>query len=169
MLPPMRTLPCMLTALLLACSGDKGSPTAETGDSTPLPQTTPTGETADTGEPQGACGDPVLYDLTLIGMVLGPEGLPSQGAHVQLEDRAWVPGDILGEGFTDDAGSFSITITGLTSLEDCWGLLDYNVEADKGIFYGEREANTHLFNAINDGTLIADMSIVPIELEEASR
>ena len=64
---------------------------------------------------------------------------------------------------------FAITITALTSLEDCWGLLDYNVEADKGIFYGEREANTQLFNAINDGTLIADMSLVPIELEEASR
>lgn len=169
MLPPMRTLFRLSTALMLACTGKTTVPaTGDTTDTGPLPQTTPD-PTGDTGEPQGACGDPVLYDMTVIGIVEGPGGEPSQGAHVVLEDRAWNVGDILGEGFTDENGSFTLAVTGLTSLEDCWGLLGYYIVADKGVFYGERGINTNLFNAIYDGTLTVDLSTFPIEIEESSR
>lgn len=164
----MRASPRLITAFLLTACGTKSEETA-TGDTstTPLPQTTPTGDTAPT-DPQGACGDPVLYDLTVLGVVIGPTGDPSPGAHVVLEDRAWTVGDILGEAYTDTDGVFSLAVADLTSLEDCWGLLGYYIEADKGTFYTERGINNQLFNAIMDASFVTDLSLFPLVLEEST-
>jgi hypothetical protein len=159
-----------LGLLLVACSGKSGDTTGDTS----APVTADTADTVDTNdtqttEPSGACGDPIQYNLTVIGTVTSGPGQYAPGAHVVLEDRGWEPGTILGEGVTDNKGVFTLDVVGLTSLENCWGtVLDYVLEADKGVFYGERDINSNLFNAIEDGSLVADMSAFPLEMEDTT-
>lgn len=157
----------ILLFALAACSGKAGtsSPTGETG-ATPTTDTDTTDTFVTDTDPQGACGDPVLYDLQVTGQVMGPSG-PSPEAHVILEDRVWAPG-ILAETYTDGEGHFVMDVIGVTSLEGCWGLLGYFVAADKGTFYGERGVNSELFNAISSGTMVADLSF-PLEMEDTSQ
>jgi hypothetical protein len=167
---PLMRIPALTLSSLVACSGKSGETTGDTS-TTDTVDTVGTGDTSDTQttEPSGACGDPILYDLTVIGTVTSGPGQYAPAAHVVLEDRGWEPGTILGEGFTDEKGVFQLSVVGLTSLENCWGtVLDYVLEADKGVFYGEKDINTNLFNAIEDGSLVADMSAFPLQMEDTS-
>jgi hypothetical protein len=169
----MRTAPLAALCLLAACSSDGGAD--KTGDTAPAdtaPQTTDT--QTDTGTstgPIGECGDVTLHDLTLLGSVALMNGLPAAGASVWIEDRAWAPQDeVLGQATTDGDGLFTLPITGLTSVEDCWGsALDYVVVAELGDQRGERGVNASLYASIQDGTLQADISGSPIEMAITSR
>jgi hypothetical protein len=158
----------MLLLPLLACAGPSGSKTPTgTGHTGSPVESAPTTDT----EPSGACGEPVNYDMTVVGLVETPTGLPADATTLELEDRGWIPGRILGTATTDGYGAFSLEATDVTSLDDCWGtLLDYVVVARRAGPGGPQSAelglNTPLFNAIQDGTLVADLGKLPITLED---
>lgn len=120
-------------------------------------------ETDDTD--QGACGEVSEWVLTLHGAVEGPTGA-YEGATVVLEDRGWSPGTELGEATTGADGRFTMDGLQVTSVERCWGtLLDYVVVATDGDMSGEKGVNTYLYDAIDDGSLVADASAFPVDLE----
>lgn len=159
-----------LLVLLLAgaCAGDP-TPTKPSTDHTGTPTPTdPTAPTTDT-EPSGACGEIAVYDLTLTGTVVGPYGEAAPDTDVWVEDRGWVPGTILGTGVTDAYGAFTLTLDNVTSAERCWAtLLDYVLVGERtmpaGTQSGELDLNSTLFNAIQDGTLAADLGAFPLTL-----
>jgi hypothetical protein len=167
-IPPMNTRAFLFLGLV-ACSGgdDKSEPTS-TGHTGAIPlHSTPTTDT----EPTGACGPPIDYDLTLTGLVQGASGEPGADTTLEVEDRGWTPGLILGTATTDAYGAFTMTLTDVTSVEDCWGtLLNYVLIGERDAFggpeAGELGINTPLYNAIQDGTLLADLGALPFTLEE---
>ncbi len=119
----------------------------------------------------GACGDVTTHDVTLLGAVV-LDDLPFEGATIWVEDRGWEPGTILAEGVTGADGTVTFALDDLVSVEDCWGvLLDYVAvasavsPADGSTLSGETDLNSHLFSAIDSGSLVADFSPFPIELE----
>lgn len=121
-------------------------------------------DTADSSP--GACGEVSTWDVTVLGRVEDGMGAPVPGARVVLEDRGWEPGTVLGEDDTDGAGQFEFVAEGVTSVEGCWGsLLDYVVVATEGSRQAERGVNQLLHQAIDDGTLEADLSPAPLVLE----
>jgi hypothetical protein len=167
----MRTLTLAPTLLFVACSGgDKAADTASQTVDTSTTTDTDTDTVTDTQVFTGECGAVTEHDLTMTGAVVLASGGPADGADVWIEDRGWAPQvEVLGQAVTDAQGNFTLPITGLTSVEDCWGtLLDYVVIAELGIQRGEREVNTPLYNAILDGTLAADISASPIEMIDTS-
>jgi hypothetical protein len=116
----------------------------------------------DTG---GACGAVTTWNVTVIGAVEDAAGAVS-GASVRLEDRGWTIGDVLGDATTDADGRFTLEATGVTSVEGCWGtVLDYRLVAEEGGRSGEDKVNSALFDAIDSGSLEADVSEFPIQLE----
>lgn len=162
----MRLLPCL--ALLACAPADDPSGTTPI-DTAPVATDTATTPT-DTAPPRGACGEITVWDLWLKGKVLDRTGRPALGASVRLEDRGWAPVTVLGTTTTDAQGLFELPITGLTSVEDCWAtLLDYVAVAERGTEVGEADVNTELFNAIQSGTLVADRTLFPIEMEDTAR
>ncbi|MEQ1505767.1 MAG: carboxypeptidase-like regulatory domain-containing protein, partial [Myxococcota bacterium] len=108
-------------------------------------------------------------DLGVRGIIHASTTAPAAGATVTLEDRAWDPG-VLATATTDADGRFSMSVVGLTSVDGCWAtLLDYWIVAEKGTDRGERGVNSELYAAIIDGTLQADLSSFPIEMEDTAR
>jgi len=110
----MRVLPLLL---LTACAASGVlEPIEDTATAAPPPPP----------PPQSACGAVSTWDLTVEGVVVDAAGDPIARAVVRLEDRAWTPGDVLGEALSDVHGGFRLPVSGLTAVEDCWGtLLDY--------------------------------------------
>ena len=147
----------LLLALVAGCSGDDTS--ADDGGNDQIVDT-------DDTEPQGLCGDVTYWDLTITGRVRSETGGAAPGATVTIEDRVWVPGTIYGTATTDGTGTFTIAVTDLVSVEDCWGMLGYYAVAELGNLSGEAGINSALFTAIDTGSLVADLSAVPIDLEE---
>ncbi|MEZ4238292.1 MAG: carboxypeptidase-like regulatory domain-containing protein [Myxococcota bacterium] len=160
--------------LAIACSGDpKTTDTgpADTGSAATSDTDTDTDtDTQGTTDTDGACGAVTRHDLTLLGAVVLASGGPAVGASVWIEDRAWaVQTETLGTATTDDDGLFTLPITGLTSVEDCWGsALDYVVVAELGIQRGERDVNAPLYNVILAGGDTADITASPIEMIDTS-
>jgi hypothetical protein len=154
--------------LLAACGGaDKSIDKGPTDDHT---GTQPVDSDPTDTDPTGACGSPINYDMTLVGFVLGGNGEVGDAASLSIEDRGWQPGRILGTGTTDSYGAFTIPLTDVTSVEDCWGtLLDYVLVGQRTVAGGEQSGelglNTLLFNAIQDGTFVADLGSIPFRLE----
>ena len=143
-----------LTLVAISCGGNS------LADSGPT-ETEPTND--------GACGEVSTHDVTVTARVTF-EDTPMEGVTVELLDRGWTPGDILASGLTDEFGSITLDIVGLTAVEDCWGtMLDYyltaSVDDSSGALYGEKQMNSHLQSAINNGSLTVDVSSFPIELE----
>jgi hypothetical protein len=151
--------PCWLVLLpvLAGCSGDDSTP-GDAGDD---------GATdTEVTEPQGQCGDVTTWDVTVTGRVRAPDGNPAANATVRIEDRVWSPGTIYGTDLTDGSGVFSILAADLVSVEDCWGQLGYYAVAERDDTSGEAGINSALFTAIDQGTFVADISAIPIDLEE---
>jgi len=122
-------------------------------------------ELVDDGENSGACGETTRWDIKVVGAV-SRQGQPVEGASVELEDRGYNTGDILGSGLTDAEGVFEFDATEVVSVEDCWGtLLNYYVVAEFEAFSGEKKANTYLHTAIYNESYEADMRGFPVEIE----
>jgi hypothetical protein len=122
-------------------------------------------DTVDADDNKGACGDTSLWDITVIGAV-SHQGQFVEGATVELEDRGYNTGQILGSGVTDSDGVFELDAFDVVSVEDCWGtLLNYYIVAEFEDIAGEKKANTYLHTAIYDESLEADMRGFPVELE----
>jgi hypothetical protein len=144
-------------ALAAGCSGDAGSSPTDTD---------PPADTDDSEPPVGLCGDVTQWDLTVLGRVRNAAGSAAIGAAVRIEDRVWIPGMEYGSAVTNAMGEFEIPVTGLVAVEDCWGLLGYYAVAELGEASGETGINSALFSAIYEGGLVADLTDVPIELED---
>lgn len=126
-----------------------------------------TGEAPDdTGHAGTECGDPELFDIEIVAKVLA-NGKAAPGIEVALDDRGQT-GEILGTGTTGPNGTATFTALGVTSLEGCWGIvLDYWLVATDPADTSrtvEDDMNTELYNAIDDGTLQADVTDFPLEL-----
>jgi hypothetical protein len=147
----------LLLACSVACSGDGGAPDGDDDDDD-VP--------GETDEPNGQCGDVTTWDVTVTGRVRAPGGGAAAGATVRIEDRVWDAGKVYGTATTDAMGAFTILAEDLVSVEDCWGMLGYYAVAERDDTSGEAGINSALFSAIDTGSLTADISAVPIDLEE---
>jgi hypothetical protein len=136
-----------LAILLLACSGGE----VDTGDA-----------------PLGACGTPSQHDLSVRVAVQSEDGALLEDIEVVLDDRAWNPGP-LGSAITDVEGEGELDASGVTDLPGCWGtMLDYVLVATdpRGEWAtGEKDVNSSLYNAISDGSMVADVRAFPLVLD----
>jgi hypothetical protein len=126
------------------------------------------GSAEDTGTddttPTGACGAVTTHDVNISGVVHDGGGAGADGAVVSLEERSWDPGT-LGTATAASDGTFTISAT-ITGVEDCWGTaLDYWLVASGDAGTAEDAVNQPLFNAVDDGSLTADVSGFPLVLE----
>lgn len=123
----------------------------------------------DDGDNDGGveCGDPVAYDVEITAKVLDEAGRPAPGIDVLLDDRGWEYA-FLGDGQTDARGMVTFTARGVTALDGCWGtVLNYWLVAIDPTDHdrtAEDDMNTELYNAIDDGSLVTDVSDFPLEL-----
>ena len=123
-----------------------------------------TGEVSTDPGPGGACGAVTEWNVFVRGMVT-EGGVPVEGAEARLEERLWTIGDTFGVGVTDASGVFEFQAQDVISVEGCWGTaLDYVIVAIRGDREGERDMNSSLFGAINDGDLEADITAFPVEI-----
>lgn len=135
-----------LLSLLLACSPSKDSAPVETTDSQ-----------------DGACGAVSTHVVTVRAKVL-VGGQPAAGLRVYLDDRGWEMKSV-GEGNTGANGEVEFVADPVTSVENCWGtVLNYWIVAENtdGSTV-EDDMNTELFNAIDDGSLVSDVTGFPLE------
>lgn len=108
------------------------------------------------------CGDPETYDIDIRAKVTR-NGQPAGGVRVYLEERLWEPG-ILGEGTTDRDGSVSFTASPVTGIPNCWATaVDYWLVAEDGADVVEDDMNSELYDAVDDGSMLADVSDRPLE------
>ena len=63
-------------------------------------------------------------------------------------------------------GTFTIVASQMVQVEDCSGLLGHYAVAELDDLSGEAGINSAVFTAVDSGTLVADLSAVPIDLEE---
>ena len=136
-----------LTVFLLACAGAT--------DTSTVP--------ADTDEPGVQCGDPVVYDIEIVAAAQHGKA-PAAAIEIALDDRGYT-GDILGSGTTSADGKVTFTAVGVTALDGCWGtLLNYvlvGTDPADGTEV-EDDMNAELYNAIDDGSLVADVTAFPL-------
>jgi hypothetical protein len=108
--------------------------------------------------PQSQCGNVWYVDMTVVGQLTGPD--------VWLEERAWMPTSIHGEGVTDDEGRFSFDVVEVPIVEECWGWAAlFSVVGEHADASGEIDANMQIVRGWQDGTNIADVSKLPFVLE----
>jgi hypothetical protein len=158
----MRLFP--LVILLSAC----GDETPTTADSAPAADSSGGDGPTPPGAPPGQCGDVGYFDVSVVGLVVGPDGTAAVGAAVSLEERNWDP-QTYASGTTDAYGAFTLVASQIVGVEDCWGVaVDYVVVATQGSASAERDVNQSLFNAVSPGgDGVADISAFPLELELA--
>ena len=126
----------------------------------------PQGEDPIPEEEKGACGDRTTHDVTVLGRVVDVDGQGIESATVDLEDRGWNDGEVLGTATTAADGSFTMSATDVTSIEGCWGtMLDYVLVAEQDGRSGEKGINSQLRSAISDESFEADVSSFPVTLE----
>jgi hypothetical protein len=155
----------VLSLLVVGCSGGKTTSPPDT--SGPTTDTAPTTDTTTTPtNTQGACGEHTSWNVSIAGTIERPSHQPAEGATVELEERVWNnPPKSFGTVTTDAYGHFQIDAQQILSIEGCWGiLLDYHLTAELGPGSADSSVNQSLYNAIQDGTLFADLQ-VPITLE----
>ena len=160
-----RTIPALL--LFVGCQGNGSLTVIDTDPPTILQgQTGASGPVYGTGPPTGICGDVTYVDLTVFGAVEYPDGSAARNVEVDLEDRGWIAGTLMGSTTTDSDGLFEMTVLQLASVEDCWGtVLNYVLVAETDDAFAERPANSVLYNSILDESLTADFRDVPLVLE----
>ncbi len=114
----------------------------------------------------GFCGEVSVWDLQLVGKVVDADGQGVQGVSLKLDDRGWNTGTVLGTASTNWQGQFEMDVNQLTSVEDCWGIiLDYVLVGEKGGESSEKGINPFLHGAITDGSLVADITTVPLVMD----
>lgn len=108
------------------------------------------------------CGDPESYDIGIRAKVTRG-GQPAAGVRVYLEERLWEPG-ILGEGSTDRDGTVSFDATSVTGIPNCWATaVDYWLVAEDSGDVVEDDMNSELYDAVDDGSMVADVTNRPLE------
>jgi hypothetical protein len=113
-----------------------------------------------------ACGAEHTEPLVTITGKVTDGGAGVSGAEVQLEERNYVPGTMLGEATTNDDGVFVLEARDVVWVEDCWGtLFDWVLVADAGNKSGEKDVNSRMHGAITDGSFAFDMTTFPIAVE----
>lgn len=124
-----------------------------------------TTETGDSDDGSTDCGASEYYDVMVVARVEDAGGSPVEGVEVRIEERNLARD--FGAGTSDVAGNVSFTASQLESVPGCWGLLlDYWIVAScDGTDCAEDDMNTELFNAIDDGSLVADVSSFPLVVE----
>jgi hypothetical protein len=124
-------------------------------------------ETGDTSIGGVECGEPSTYDVEVTAKVVDSSGTGVSAIEVVLDDRGWTYGE-LGGGTTGIDGSVTFTATGVTSLPNCWGtVLNYWIVATDPADSSrtvEDDMNTELYNAIDGGSMAADVSDFPLVL-----
>ena len=114
----------------------------------------------------GACGDASYWDITVRAKVQDEGGSPLADMAVELDDESTGATGALGSGTTNPQGLVELLATGVEFREGCVGTLyDYQtIVTDPAGIYGEakEEMDSNLYNATIDGTLIADITNVPI-------
>lgn len=151
------TFVCALSAL--ACNHvDTGGAAADDG---PFDSAT-TGASA---PPDGACGPVHYIDLEIRGLVQDESGMPAASVEVWLDERAWVPTTIHGQGMTDADGRFAFPATELPIVERCWGFAAlFHIVAQDLESYGEIDANYPIISAWLAGDTFADFEVRPVVL-----
>lgn len=128
---------------------------------------TDSADTEDTGGDDGACGDPVTYDLDVRAKVVDAGEQAAAGIEVVLDDRGWTY-EVLGGGTTGADGEVTFAATGVTSLADCWGtVLNYQLVATDPADTSrtaEKGINTQLHAAIDAGEGVVDLREFPLTL-----
>jgi hypothetical protein len=158
----MRLTPLLACAVLTtACNHEPDAGTPATEDA-PL-DSAPTGAGA---PPDGACGPVHYVDLEIRGYVRDGSGLPAAGVEVWLDERAWVPTTIHGQGMTDSEGHFEFPATELPIVERCWGFAAlFHIAAQDLEAYGEIDANYPIISAWLAGEPVADFDVRPVVLQ----
>lgn len=161
----MRILVSLLLApVLAACQGegsffvlDPNATSSSTSDTAATNIVTPGGG--------GACGEITHWAVTVTGRVETSDGSGAAFADVWVEDRGWNPTTItIGSTTADQQGNYTIQIADLVSAADCWGtVLDYVLVGQQGPIQGERQVNSPLFNAIQDGSLTANLAALTLQ------
>lgn len=151
-----RTL--LAAALLAGCGPDDATDPTEP----PPPPPTDT-DTTD----HSFCGDVTTHNLTMAGLIVDATGYPVEGAEARVEEYNWDNRVVVyGSATTDALGAFSLQLTGVVSVEDCWATaLDYKLIGELGGLYGEMLANQTLFGAIDGGSLHADVTAFPLVIQ----
>jgi hypothetical protein len=105
-------------------------------------------------------------DLEIQGVVHDGSGLPAPGVEVWLEERAWAPTTVHGQGMTDADGRFTFPATAMPIVEQCWGFAAlFYIAAQDLESYGEIEANYPIVSAWLEGETVADFEVRPVVLE----
>ena len=124
------------------------------------------GSGATQAAPDGACGPVHAVDLEIRGRVEDASGLPAPGVEVWLEERAWAPTTVHGQGMTDADGHFTFPATGMPIVEQCWGFAAlFHIVAQDLERYGEIDANYPIVSAWLAGEPVADFEVRPVVLE----
>jgi hypothetical protein len=119
-----------------------------------------------TSVPEGACGPVHAVDLEIRGRVEDASGLPASGVEVWLEERAWAPTTVHGQGMTDADGHFTFPATGMPIVEQCWGFAAlFHLVAQDLERYGEIDANYPIVSAWLANETVADFEVRPVVLE----
>ena len=155
---PVRVPPAIL--LLAAACGPHDEILSDHGDE-------PSGGSGTTlPPPEGACGPVHSVDMEIRGKVEDTSGLPAPGVEVWLEERAWEPTTVHGQGMTDADGHFAFPATALPIVEQCWGFAAlFNIVAQDLESYGEIDANYPIISAWLAGEAVADFEVRPVVLE----
>jgi hypothetical protein len=160
----MRALSLSLLVLMAAC--DQPAPVADCVDCTGVRAEEDQGSEDLLDAPDSMCGNVWYVDMEVVGQLVGPDGTPVPDAEVWLEERAWMPTSVHGEGWTDAEGHFAFEVTGVPIVEDCWGWAAlFHVVGERDDASGEIDVNMQIVRAWQDGSFVADVSNLDFVLE----
>lgn len=119
----------------------------------------------DTDDGAVECGASEYWDVQVRALVQDATGAPLADLPVTIEERN-MPRSF-GSGTTGPDGVVEFTAEQVESVPGCWGLLlDYWIVVDcDGTSCAEDDMNTELYNAIEDGSLEADVTGFPLVVE----
>ncbi len=117
----------------------------------------------------GACGAQHDEDFTIRAAVTDAGESPLQGMTLALSDDT--THDDFGSGVTDADGVVEFVATAVLVIDDCWGTaVDYQLHGSDPLGgYGDAvdDMNTELHNALNDGSMVADVTDFPLVMGAA--
>lgn len=141
-------------SVLLACSGNNIDDNKDSG--------------GDDGK-HGACGAQHDEDFTIRAAAVDAGGTPLADMTITLSDDT--THDDFGGGTTNSKGIAEFSAAGVLVIDDCWGTaVDYHIHGSDptgGHADAVDDMNTELHNALNDGTMVADVTDFPLEMGAA--